>query len=193
MPDASQRQAFRTDSASFRLWHGQETWINMAVAATVAAAACVVGVASAAGVEASLIEQGRYLHPTPAALVRDASVTTTSGRAQALGGDRVMATVRWKAANGTSHTAHAAVSPRSKAGDATTVRLDSRNRVAEPPSSRSEVGSQARSIGGGVATVICGLLIPARFAVRSAFDRYRTAQWDRERALIDRQRNGPRP
>ncbi|MES4908784.1 MULTISPECIES: hypothetical protein [unclassified Streptomyces] len=160
-----------------------EAWVALVAGLVMVVGGTAAGVATSAAVEAPLLAQRAERHPVPARLLEDAPV----GAPGADGGraDRVPATVRWKAPDGTVHTGTAQVREGGAAGTSTVVWIDGRGRLVHAPLTPQEAESRAALTGVTAATGVCLVTLAGRRVVRWRLDRSRAAQWERAWAEVE--------
>lgn len=160
-----------------------EAWVALVAGLVMAVGGTTAGVVTAAAVEQPLLAQRAERHSVPARLLEDAPAATP--RADGSRADRVPATVRWKAPDGTVHTGVAQVREGRAAGASTVVWIDARGRLVHEPLTQQEVESRAALTGATAATGVCLVTLAGRRVVRWRLDRGRAAQWERAWAEVE--------
>jgi hypothetical protein len=154
-----------------------EAWVVL-VAWTIA----VVGGLLAGWVTASVTQQGLDRARAERSAVSAVLAEDAPGGASAriAGDNRVWATVRWKAPDGSLHADRAAVPPSSRAGNRITVWTDKHGALVSKPLSRGQAELQV-AMSGALATVGAGgLVLAGAWIVRVRMDRRRLDQWAAE-------------
>ncbi|MFI8191506.1 hypothetical protein ACIF8T_22245 [Streptomyces sp. NPDC085946] len=154
-----------------------EAWILVLVWLVVAVGGPLAGVLSADATVDALAERRAQRHPVTAALVRDAPRDSAVG---ATVGDRVFATVRWTAADGTRHTGKALVDGDRRAGDRVVVWTDRQDRITPEPQTPAQAELEAAFMGTASAIAVTGVAAAAFRAARVVLDRCRGRAWDAE-------------
>jgi hypothetical protein len=144
-------------------------------------------VVTAVGVEGAAVRQSQELRAISAVLTenapaaaRNVSIDSNSDRYIASNGDRVRATVRWTASDGSSRTGEALVPADRPAGTRTTVWLGGRGALHDPPASSGQAAELGVVIGSLAATGVCLLVVGGLRVVRFRLDRRREAKWEQE-------------
>jgi hypothetical protein len=168
-----------------------EAWAVLAAGVLLAVGAPMVGVVTAVGVEEAAVRQSQELRTISAVLAENAPaaarnvyIDPNSDRYIGSNSDRVRATVRWTASDGSSRTGKALVPADRPAGTRTTVWLDGRGALHDPPASPGQAAELGVVIGSLAATGVCLLVVGGRRAVRFRLDRHREAQWEHEWAEV---------
>ncbi|MFJ3306701.1 hypothetical protein ACIPSA_26975 [Streptomyces sp. NPDC086549] len=99
-------------------------------------------------------------------------------------GDRVRATVRWTAPDGTARTGRTLVEAGKKAGTEVVVWQDDKGRLTLSPTGPTEATVESALLGLLAAGALAGLSAGAGAVARSRLDRRRLAGWGREWELI---------
>ncbi|MFF4509142.1 hypothetical protein [Streptomyces sp. NPDC001401] len=159
-----------------------EAWILLALTG-----ALLAGVAAADGVQRVLDRQHVERHPVSASLVEDAAGVHATSTAY---GDRVWATVRWRAPDGSARTGQARVPVDAPAGARVMVWTDERGALTSKPASRGEVAVQAAMVGSLAAVGAGGVVLAGARLARGCLDRRRMRQWDVEWERVDTRRGG---
>lgn len=94
--------------------------------------------------------------------------------------DRVRATVRWTATDGSTHTGRALVDSGHQAGSKVAVWLNSKEQLTTEPPTASAADVEAAALGTGAALAFGGLTFAAGRAARWRLDQRRYDQWGRE-------------
>lgn len=165
-----------------------EAWLLLATW-TLALVAAVAGGVHIAGVVERDVDTLRAERHTAQAVLTENAVRTTysvdgDGTAQA------WATVRWTAADGTTHTGVIRVAADSRAGSTTRVWLDAKNRLVPAPATADQADLQGAVLGAVAAVTVGGLVLLAGWGLCAQLDRGRLARWDVEWARVDRQWGG---
>jgi hypothetical protein len=166
-----------------------EAWTVLVVGVLLWAGAPLVGVfaASWAHSEAHAVqaEQRADRHR-----VRAMVVGRTAGSLPAVQGGRdhaYRATVRWTEPGVGSRTASARVPGGTRQGEMVDVWFDGRGRSVPPPPDETAVWQHTLTIGACAAGGAVAVLLLGHSVVRSAANRHRMAEWEREWALTEPQ------
>ncbi|MET7380658.1 hypothetical protein ABZT08_17865 [Streptomyces sp. NPDC005526] len=154
-----------------------EAWILLAAWIAVAVGGPLAGVLSAQATSDTLARQRAERHPATATLVTDAE---RGGGRFNTSGDRVLATVRWTAPDGTRHSDRTLVDSGLKAGDRIVVWTDGHNRVTIQPTTPAQATTQAAATGVTAALAVSGAAAGTYYAIHAALDRRRGRAWDAE-------------
>ncbi|MFG2788167.1 hypothetical protein [Streptomyces sp. NPDC048419] len=160
-----------------------EAWLLLATGVLALGAAITAGVLIAHAVERDLNGLRAERHKAPAVVTQ--TVRPAPG-VDGMDAGQMWAHVRYTAADGQARTGIARVdSERSKAGSATVVWLDARDRLVREPTTAEEAAFQG-AVMGAVAAVSAGTaVIFISCFTRACMDRRRQDQWDTEWALIE--------
>ncbi|RPF30877.1 hypothetical protein [Streptomyces sp. TLI_185] len=154
-----------------------EAWIVLATWIIALVGGLLAGFAADAAMQDSLAVRRAEVHAVPAELTRNADRTAYVSTD---GGDTVWGKVRWRAADGTTHTGLTRVDPSSTAGTSVSVWIDSRGGLAvRPPTEgaarlQSALTGALAAAGAGGAILCCGRL------TRQRLDRRRLRAWEAE-------------
>ncbi|MEU6809967.1 hypothetical protein ABZ920_13395 [Streptomyces sp. NPDC046831] len=155
-----------------------EGWVLLSAWLVVAVGGPFTGVVTAQATVDSLAQQRADRHPATATVAGDA-VRPDTGRVGA-GSDRVFATVRWTAPDGSRHSDQTLVDAGARAGDRITVWTDGGNRVSPPPLTPVQALTQAAVTGASASLAVTGAAAGGFYAVRVVLDRRRARAWDAE-------------
>ncbi|MFF4113231.1 Rv1733c family protein [Streptomyces sp. NPDC001714] len=155
-----------------------EAWVVLAVWAVTVVGGLLAGWAAGAAVDHMFAERRAALHVVSAELTENAA----NGAPVAAGYDvaKVWVTVRWTTTDGSVHTGLAKAVPTATAGSRLQVWVDRGERVAAPPTSRSEATLDAVAAAALVAPLAATAAWGAGWALRSRLMRRRLAEWDAE-------------
>ncbi|GGW42970.1 hypothetical protein GCM10010503_19390 [Streptomyces lucensis JCM 4490] len=162
-----------------------EACIVLAVWLIVAVGGAAVGVLTGRAADGAFARERAERRPVAAALLQD--VTGTAGQGSGLGGDRVMAEVRWTTSDGSVHTGRAMVRSGQAAGARVTVWTDPRGDLRPEPRTGTEARTEAVLFGGAAALALAGAALAAGGGARYWLTRRRVDAWGREWDLV-----GPR-
>ncbi|MBC2906938.1 hypothetical protein [Streptomyces cupreus] len=155
-----------------------EAWIVLAVWTVVALGGTLVGTVTARAADESFAELRAERHPVRAVLVESTqrAVATTEG----VRDNRVRATVRWTASDGSRHTGRALVDSGGKAGSTVTIWFDDGGRLVAPPPTAAHSSAEAGLLGLSAALALSGLVYGAGRVARWRLDRRRVDEWGSE-------------
>ncbi|MEW2609953.1 hypothetical protein AB0937_07020 [Streptomyces sp. NPDC047880] len=154
-----------------------EAWILLVAWFVVIVAGPVAGVLGAQATVDRLAQRRAERHPTTATLLGDSSRSTVSGEVTI---DRVIAPVRWTAADGTSRTGRAQVEAGRKAGERVVVWLDQKDRLTEEPQTPGDANVEAAFMGAASFGAVTVAAAAGVHGARMALDRRRSRAWDAE-------------
>ncbi|MFJ7175981.1 hypothetical protein ACIQXA_06025 [Streptomyces massasporeus] len=154
-----------------------EAWILLAAWLVTAVVGPVAGVLSARATVDTLAQQRAERRPATAVVVDGASRSFVSGGVSV---DHVIATVRWTAADGTSHTGRTQVDSGSKAGERVAVWTDREERLTTPPQTAGQAGIEAAFMGAASFFGVAAAAAAGFYGSRVALDRRRSRAWDAE-------------
>ncbi|KAF5992373.1 hypothetical protein OG568_08125 [Streptomyces sp. NBC_01450] len=155
-----------------------EAWIVLAVWAVIAIGGTLTGLLTAHAADASFAQLRRERHPVQAVLVESTAQTVAIEAGTPY--DRVRATVRWTATDGSTHTGRALVDTGHQAGSKVVVWLNSKEQPTTEPTSASAAGVEAGVFGAGAALAFGGLAFAAGRVAQWRLDQRRYDQWGRE-------------
>ncbi|MFJ8632416.1 hypothetical protein [Streptomyces sp. NPDC093568] len=155
-----------------------EAWTVLAVWTVIALGGTLVGALTAEAADDSFTQQRGERHAVQAALVEGTTDTALTGRGTM--SDRVRATVRWTASDGSAHTGRTLVHTGREAGSKVVVWLDDTGQVTREPQSAAEAALEAAVLGTGAAVAFGGMAYGAGRLVRWRLDQRRYDQWGKE-------------
>lgn len=155
-----------------------EAWIVLAVWTVIAIGGTLTGVVTAQAADESFAQLRRERHSVPAVLVESTAQTVAVGAGTPY--DRVRATVRWTATDGSTHTGRAPVDSGQPAGSKVVVWLNSKEQVTTEPTSAAAAGVEAAAFGAGAGLAFGGLAFAAGRVARWRLDQRCYDQWGRE-------------
>lgn len=183
----------RTGRTRVRMWRWRrnslkrrsdviEAWIVLIASIVAIAGGLLAGVASAETVEQNLNRQRLERRTASAVLTEDAP---GENAARVLEDDRVWATVRWTAPDGSARTGLTKVLPDTAKGTPVTVWTDRQGRLESKPLSPAAARFQA-TWAGTLAAIGAGIaVIGAAQLVRGHMNRRRMAEWADEWQRVD--------
>lgn len=154
-----------------------EAWLVLGVWLLTVLTGVLSGLAAAGSVEHGLARERAEWRPAVARVTEKAPGKANSG-------DQVWAEVRWKAADGSSHTGQARVAPGSGAGAPVTVWTDPQGSLVTRPASVSQAHLRAGLIGTLVGVSAAAVPFVSGMALRGRLERSRMADWDAEWARL---------
>ncbi|MFD8234789.1 hypothetical protein ACFV20_23305 [Streptomyces sp. NPDC059696] len=154
-----------------------EAWILLAAWLVVALAAPLAGVLGAQATQEQLTQRRAERHPVTGTLLADSPRTAVNGGVTV---DRVVAPVRWTAADGTSHTGRAQVDADRKAGERVVVWLDQKDRLTTRPQSPGHADIEAAFMGAASFFAVTGAAAAGFYGAHVVLDRRRGRAWDAE-------------
>ncbi|MFF4309452.1 hypothetical protein [Streptomyces sp. NPDC001507] len=161
-----------------------EAWVVLAVWTVTLVGGLLAGWWAGATVDHAFAERRAALHVVSAELTENgAGGTPAGGGSPVVAGydaGKVWVTVRWTAADGSVHTGLAKAVPTATAGSRLAVWVDRGERVAAPPTGRSETTLDSVAAAVLVAPLAATAVWGAGWAVRSRLMRRRLAEWDAE-------------
>ncbi|WP_217568638.1 DUF3592 domain-containing protein [Streptomyces sp. GbtcB7] len=155
-----------------------EAWIVLAVWLVIAIGGTLTGLLTAHAADASFARLRHERHAVQAVLV--ASTARTVGIGADTPYDRVRATVRWTAADGSTHTGRALVDYGHRVGSKVVVWLNSKEQLTTQPPTASAADVEAASLGAAAGVAFSGLAFAAGRVARWRLDQRRYDQWGRE-------------
>ncbi|MEU3660641.1 hypothetical protein AB0E77_12920 [Streptomyces sp. NPDC032940] len=154
-----------------------EGWVLLLTWLVIAVAGPLAGVLGAqAGGEASAQRRAER-HQVTATLVSDAK---GSGLVGGTTQDRVDATVRWTASDGTRHSGRAVVDEGLKAGSRVTLWTDRQDRLTTAPPTAAQAGVDAAFTGTASSFAVVTAAAAGYYGARVVLDRRRRAAWEDE-------------
>lgn len=183
----------RTRRSKVRLWRWRrnplrrrsdvvEAWVLLTACALALAGGLLVGLVTRAAVEQDLDQQRVERQAVTATLVEDAKDRPSTGAAD---DDRVWATARWLAPDGSTHTGQTAVRPDTPVGTRVTVWTDQHGTLTSKPVTHEEAQLQAVLAGLLAAGISGGAVAGGACAARAWLDRRRMEQWAADWARTD--------
>lgn len=154
-----------------------EAWILLAAWLVTAVVGPVAGVLSVRATVDALAQQRAERRQASAVVVDDASRSFVSGGVTV---DHVIATVRWTAADGTSHTGRTQVDAGSEAGERVAVWMDQEERLTTPPQTPGQADIEAAFMGVAAFTGVATAAAAGFYGARVVLDRRRSRGWDAE-------------
>ncbi|WP_031103722.1 hypothetical protein [Streptomyces sp. NRRL S-146] len=154
-----------------------EAWILLAAWLVTAVVGPVAAVLSIRATVDELAQQRAERHPATAVVASDAPRSVVSGGMIV---DRVIATVRWTAADGTLHTGRAQVDAGAKAGERVAVWMDQEERLTAPPQTPGHGDIEAAFMGVAAFLGIATAAAAGFYGARVVLDRRRSRAWDGE-------------
>ncbi|MFF4486438.1 hypothetical protein ACFY0F_08055 [Streptomyces sp. NPDC001544] len=154
-----------------------EAWLVLGVWLLTVLTGVLSGLAAAGSIEHGLARERAEWRPVVARVTEKAPGKASSG-------DQVWAEVRWKAADGSSHTGQARVAPGSGAGAPVTVWTDPQGSLVTRPASASQAHLRAGLIGTLVGVSAAAVPFVSGMALRGRLERRRMADWDAEWARL---------
>jgi hypothetical protein len=155
-----------------------EAWIVLAVWLVIAIGGTLTGLLTAHAADASFARLRHERHAVQAVLV--ASTARPVGIGADTPYDRVRATVRWTAADGSTHTGRALVDYGHRVGSKVVVWLNSKEQLTTQPPTASAADVEAASLGAAAGVAFSGLAFAAGRVARWRLDQRRYDQWGRE-------------
>ncbi|MGW3916857.1 Rv1733c family protein [Streptomyces sp. NPDC005070] len=159
-----------------------EAWIVLAVWTLFTVGGTVAGLVTAQAADDAFARQRAERQPVRAVVLHDVPPTAAGPGA---GSGRLMAAVRWTAADGSSRTGSAAVPTGSRAGAEVSMWQDGRGRLAPAPPTPAKAAVESGVAGAAAATAVGGLALGAGTVTRRRLDRRRVDAWGREWALVE--------
>ncbi|MER6418296.1 hypothetical protein [Streptomyces sp. NPDC001137] len=154
-----------------------EAWIVLATWTIALVCGLLAGFAADAAMQDSLAARRAAVHSVSAELTRNVDSTTNVSTD---GGATVWGTVRWTAADGTTHTGLTRVDPSSTAGTPVTVWIDNRGALATRPPSGGDARGQSALTGALAAAGAVGVVLCCGRLARRRLDRRRMGAWEAE-------------
>ncbi|MFF4015994.1 hypothetical protein [Streptomyces sp. NPDC001843] len=154
-----------------------EAWLVLGVWLLTVLTGVLSGLAAAGSIEHGLARERAEWRPAVARVTEKAPGKANSG-------DQVWAEVRWKTADGSSHTGQARVAPGSGAGAPVTVWTDPQGSLVTRPASVSQAHLRAGLIGTLVGVSAAAVPFVSGMALRGRLERRRMADWDAEWARL---------
>ncbi|MEU9627424.1 hypothetical protein AB0D89_11465 [Streptomyces luteogriseus] len=154
-----------------------EAWILLAVWLVTAVAGPVAGVLSARTTVDALARQRAERRPATAVLDGEAPRGFVSGEVAV---DHVVATVRWTAADGTSHTGRTQVNTGLKAGERVAVWMDREDRLTTAPQTPGQADIEAAFMGAAAFLGVATTAAAGFYGARVVLDRRRSRAWEAE-------------
>ncbi|MFI0960762.1 hypothetical protein ACH4S8_05015 [Streptomyces sp. NPDC021080] len=161
-----------------------EAWVVLAVWIVFVVGGTVAGLVTARAADDVFARQRADRQPVRALVLHDVPLTATPTRGST---GRLMTTVRWTAADGSTRTARTLVNPGTTAGSAVTVWQDGRGRLTSAPPTSTRAAFESGALGTAAAAALAGLAFGGGAVARRRLDRHRIDAWDREWDLV-----GPR-
>ncbi|MFE0515295.1 hypothetical protein [Streptomyces sp. NPDC058964] len=160
-----------------------EAWVVLGAWLLTVLAGVLAGLVTARSVEYSLARERVEWRPVVARVVGKAPGTSGSDTGTGAG-ERVWAKVRWKVADGSSHSGQARVAPGSADGAPVTVWTDPQGHLVTRPASMSQAHFRSAFIGvlAGVSTAAVPFI--AGRALCARLERRRMDHWDAEWARL---------
>ncbi|MFJ8025204.1 hypothetical protein [Streptomyces sp. NPDC096311] len=155
-----------------------EAWLVLAVWLVIAIGGTLTGLLTAHAADASFARLRHERHAVQAVLV--SSTARTVGIGADTPYDRVRATVRWTAADGSTHTGKALVDYGHRVGSKVVVWLNSKEQPTTQPPTASAADVEAASLGAAAGVAFGGLAFAAGRVARWRLDQRRYDQWGRE-------------
>ena len=183
----------RTRHSKVRLWRWRrnplgrpsdvlEAWVLLTACVLALVGALLAGLATQGVVERDLDQQRVERQAVTAALVEDAKDKPPAGAAD---GDRVWATARWTAPDGSTRTGQTKVGPDAPAGTRVTVWTDQHGALTSKPVTHEEAPLQSALAGVLAAGVTVGVVAGGTGAAKAWLDRRRMEQWAADWARTD--------
>ncbi|MER5177561.1 hypothetical protein ABT009_04140 [Streptomyces sp. NPDC002896] len=155
-----------------------EAWVVLIVAVLMVFGLPLIGVLAGLRVDSELQHQRVERQHTTAVLAEDASAWQ-AGRYV-----RFQATVRWRAPDGSEHTAKADVGPESRAGSTISIWTDGKGGLTGEPPTEAQAAS-ASALAGVLTVAGAGaLVLGARCIMQMCIDRHRAVAWEQEWARV---------
>ncbi|MFJ1601967.1 hypothetical protein ACIOHS_01095 [Streptomyces sp. NPDC088253] len=155
-----------------------EAWIVLAVWLVIAIGGTLTGLLTAHAADASFARLRHERHAVQAVLV--ASTARTVGIGVDTPYDRVRATVRWTAKDGSTHTGRALVDYGHRVGSKVVVWLNSKEQLTTQPPTASAADVEAASLGIAAGVSFGGLAFAVGRVAQWRLDQRRYDQWGRE-------------
>lgn len=154
-----------------------EAWLVLATWTVALVCGLLAGCAADAAMQHSLAARRAAVHAVSAELTRDADSTANVSTD---GGATVWGTVRWTAADGTTHTGLTRVDPSSTAGTPVTVWVDNRGALTTRPPAEGDARGQSALTGALAAAGAVGVALGCGLLIRHRLDRRRMRAWEAE-------------
>ncbi|MFF4359992.1 hypothetical protein [Streptomyces sp. NPDC001604] len=154
-----------------------EAWILLATWTIALVCGLLAGSAADAAMQDSLAARRAAVHAVSAELTRNADSTANVSTD---GGATVWGTVRWTAADGTTHTGLTRVDPSSTAGTSVTVWVDNRGALTTRPPTEGDARGQSAVTGALAAAGAAGVALACGRLTRQRLDRRRLRAWEAE-------------
>ncbi|MET9793121.1 Rv1733c family protein [Streptomyces canus] len=158
-----------------------EAWIILALWALVAVGGTAVGLVTAHATDETLAQLRSERRSTHAVLLTDTSKHVSASGSS---GDKVSATVRWTAPDGSARTGRTLVDTGLQAGTRVVVWQDGHGALATAPPSAGEAAVEAGALGTAAGLALTGAVLGVGAAVRWRLDRQRIDSWGREWDLL---------
>jgi hypothetical protein len=157
-----------------------EAWIVLAVWLVIAIGGTLTGLLTAHAADASFARLRHERHSVQAVVVATTAPTSGVGIEAGTPYDRVRATVRWTATDGSTHTGRALVDYGHRAGSKVVVWLNSKEQPTTQPPTASAAAAEAACLGAAAAVAFGGLAFAAGRVAQWRLDQRRYDQWGRE-------------
>lgn len=154
-----------------------EAWIVLATWTIALVGGLLAGAAADAALQHSLAVRRAAVHAVSARLTRNVDSTANVSTD---GGDTVWGTVRWTAADGSTHTGLTRVDPSSTAGTPVTVWVDNRGALVPRPPTGGDARGQSALTGALAAAAAVGVALGCGRLTRQRLDRRRMRAWEAE-------------
>ncbi|GAA2473524.1 Rv1733c family protein [Streptomyces longisporus] len=154
-----------------------EAWIVLATWTIALVGGLLAGAAADVAMQDSLAARRAAVHAVSAELTRNADSTANVSTD---GGATVWGTVRWTAADGTTHTGLARVAPSSTAGTPVIVWVDGRGALTTRPPTEGNARGQSALTGALAAAGAAGVVLGGGRLTRQRLDRRRMRAWETE-------------
>jgi hypothetical protein len=157
-----------------------EAWVVLGACLLTVLAGVLAGLTATRSVEHGLARERAGRRPAVARVVALVPGSSPAQSSHASAGERVWATVRWTAADGSARTGRVRVEAGSEPGTPLTVWTDPRGRLASRPTTASEAAFRAALIGILVGVSAAAVPLVGGLAVRARLERRRMDAWDTE-------------
>jgi hypothetical protein len=173
-----------------------EAWLGLVALLLIVVLAPGVAALTATGVAHETLRQGEELHRATAVLTAPAPETVAPNPGEGFplgaGEDRVLASARWTAPDGTTSTGTAPAEPGSDAGTRVLVWLDDEGERQQAPPSPSEAWAGGVMTGAATGALTGLVVLGVQMTLRCQLDAWRERRWAREWAEVGPEWSGPR-
>lgn len=162
-----------------------EAWVLLVAWLLAVVGGALAGLVTATAADRSFDRQRSERQEVVATVVKGAKDSDAKASDKVAADDRIWATVRWTASDGSVHSARTQVAAGTKAGAHTTLWVDRQGTPKTQPLEPAEALLEAALLGAMASVATAGLVWAGAIGVRGCLDRRRMTQWDKEWLRID--------